>query len=109
MPFSAQTRGIPYTMQLDLSWPIVIPPMRAMALIPSSPTEPIPVIIIPMTAERNTCATETVVEFERRKFLIGGTASSLALLSELPQASKEEVATKYASTHEAEFSVRGVA
>ncbi len=31
MPFSAQTRGIPYTMQLDLSWPMVIPPSRAMA------------------------------------------------------------------------------
>src|SRR2546429_3563496 len=30
MPFSAQTRGIPYTMQLDLSWPMVIPPSRAM-------------------------------------------------------------------------------
>ena len=61
MPFSAQTRGIPYTMQLDLSWPMVIPPSRAMALIPSSPSEPIPVIIIPIAAERNTSATESIM------------------------------------------------
>jgi len=50
-----------------------------------------------------------VVEFERRKFLIGGTANSLALLSELSQTNGEETATKNASTREAEISVRGAA